>query len=66
MENVNQLWTLGLLNNIHLLYQDCEIGKGAVVDGTTIVNQCDVFEQQFGDSKYNYSLEFMETKMIEH
>lgn len=45
-----------------------EIGKCAetMVDGITLVNQYDVFAQEFGDSDYDYVLEFLKTKMIEH
>lgn len=45
-----------------------EIGKcvETMVDGITLVNQCHVFAQEFGDSDYDYSLEFLKTKMIEH
>lgn len=62
------LLTLGHLNNMNLLYQNFKIGKGAeaLVDSITLVNQCEVFKQAYRDSKYNYMLNFVKTKMIEY
>lgn len=53
---------------MNFLYQNCKIGKGAeaIIDGITTFNQCDMFEQEFGDIKCNYLLEFVESKMIGH
>lgn len=59
---------LGHLNNMNLLYQNYKIVKGveAMVDNITVVNQCEVFKQAYRESKYNYMLNFVKTKMIEY
>jgi len=59
---------LGHLNNMNLLYQNYKIVKGAeaMVDSITVVNQCEVFKQAYRESKYNYMLNFVKTKMIEY
>ena len=53
---------------MNLLYQNYKIVKGveAMVDNITVVNQCEVFKQAYRESKYNYMLNFVKTKMIEY